>query len=363
MRKRHYIKIFTSTSFVFSLFALLVVFSSPASALTLSTDVKYIGGYNYPYWQSNNGESYKTGSMTLSNNLTYQSIQWLRLRTSGNVDWPTTGGDYVSIIGYVDALSSTIFDTTYNPASQASGFFGISSNAGGNDCQIVDFHYEQQEFHDSSEGYHYRYNFEYTCRVAGSGTVTNPRTNIFVRDSTVSGVSNVSVNIQRTNLWRVVSNTYDDTNLLAQLRTLNNAISTMNNKLDDIQSSLGTIEDYSLRSAEAQEQANDDANDRYQDEKDTINDAAQDAEDNASSQDFSFTIPNPLQSWFGGFSNNTCVNIPNLASWLHSNETQICSPWPSNVRSVMTTVVTGLVFLVFFGFIISWVKKNDTGGN
>ena len=113
----------------------------------------------------------------------------------------------------------------------------------------------------------------------------------------------------------------------------------------------------------AQEQANDDANDRYEDEKNTINDSVDGASDEADTMDTSgFTFGNPLATWFGMFSNNQCVSIPKLKSWLHGTESQVCTPWSSDVRSNLTPVASVLSIMVAFGLLIHWLKGDSDVG-
>ena len=141
---------------------------------------------------------------------------------------------------------------------------------------------------------------------------------------------------------------FDTSSIVNAINSQPNYTQSLNNIRNDIQNLQQT-----------QEQANDDANDRYEDEKQTIQDNADQAQQDAEDFTPSFSIPNPLTNFFNAFTDNRCVDIPDLASWLHSNETHICSPWPSNVRSVMTTVVSGLFGLIIFRFVVKWFMKNQ----
>ena len=98
----------------------------------------------------------------------------------------------------------------------------------------------------------------------------------------------------------------------------------------------------------------------HQDEKDTINDSVNDASDSASSIDTSgFRLSDPFAPWWSAFSNQGRVNIPKLASWILSNESRVCTPWPSDVRNNLTPVANVLAIMVAFGLIIRWLKANS----
>lgn len=74
-----------------------------------------------------------------------------------------------------------------------------------------------------------------------------------------------------------------------------------------------------------------------------------------------FSVPWVLQAWFNLFIDSDCVSIPNLSSMLHSEETQVCSPWRgTNIRSILTPIVTGVFSLLLFGFVVRWLKHGST---
>ena len=85
---------------------------------------------------------------------------------------------------------------------------------------------------------------------------------------------------------------------------------------------------------------------------------------------FSFTILNPFQSIFNMFSDNdSCGSIPIIATMLHSNETTYCPWFSSNVRSVLTPVISMVSTMLLFGFFVSFLKSStgndvvDSGGH
>lgn len=350
-------KFLTSTSLIFSL-ALLVVFPYCASAIDTVTNLRFVAMVSDIYFQDGNSTTWRhsNGFYFYGNNADYTSNARLFTISTSTHSLQLQAGHYLSVTGSFIAYSN--IQDQFN----ASGTFGLSSE--NTDCEIVDFDINNIEAQNNSgtQQLTYKSDFTLTCRMK-SASVVGPTVNLTVNTVSNPGVSQVGILFSNAAVWVADTSNSDLQTAINRVNTTLGVLNTMNTTINNLYSQgedqLDALND--LRSA--QEQANDDANARYQDEKDTINGSANDAETNASGQDFSFSIPNPLQSWFGGFSDNECVNIPNLAVWLHSEETRICTPWPSSVRTVITTVVTGLFMLILFGFIISWVKKNDTGGN
>lgn len=326
---------------------LALVFSSfcfplSASAFDYTSNLRYIrrlrNGSVY-YSDSNQPNNWRQGWSSYAGINSYDGSRWFRLSNSDR-SFITTGQQIVVISGqfYASSYAGGVINT--------SGMMGIGVDA--MDCSIVQIDSDTVTMDNvmADELITYRKNFTITCEVV-SGRSDYISVNLHLYSGGQESVSSYGINF--TNVY-VFDRDKTNSDLHTDLKDIYNYMNnTLGGKLDGIKNS--------------QDQANEDANDRYQDEKDTINDAANDAESDASSQNFNFNIPNPLQSWFGGFSDSDCANIPNLAVWLHSNETRICTPWPSSVRTVMTTIVTGLCMLLLFTFIINWVKKNDTGGN
>lgn len=71
---------------------------------------------------------------------------------------------------------------------------------------------------------------------------------------------------------------------------------------------------------------------------------------------FNFNIFNPFAPLFGLFINqDRCVNIPTLASMLHSNETQVCPWFDSSIRSIVTPVLGIASIMLLFGFVVHWL--------
>lgn len=104
--------------------------------------------------------------------------------------------------------------------------------------------------------------------------------------------------------------------------------------------------------------------DIHQDEKDTINQNAEDAQNAADGLNIGFSVANPLTVWFELFTDQPCVDIPTISSWLHANETQVCSPWRNTpVRAVASPIMGVLGGMILFGFIVRWLKGNGFDGS
>lgn len=69
----------------------------------------------------------------------------------------------------------------------------------------------------------------------------------------------------------------------------------------------------------------------------------------------------PFHSFLTGFTNQQCVSIPILGSWLHlGNDVQYCSWWSSNIRDVLTPIFAVSSMMLLFGFIVHWLRKSDS---
>lgn len=83
---------------------------------------------------------------------------------------------------------------------------------------------------------------------------------------------------------------------------------------------------------------------------------------------FSFDFINPFAPIFNLFNNDSCANIPTLASMLHSNETQVCPWFDSSVRNITTPVLGLASMMLVFGFVVRWLGSRsgnfieDSGG-
>ena len=83
---------------------------------------------------------------------------------------------------------------------------------------------------------------------------------------------------------------------------------------------------------------------------------------------FSFDFINPFAPIFDLFNNDSCAQIPVLASMLHSEETEICPWFDSTVRNITTPVIGLASMMLIFGFVIRWLGSRsgnfieDSGG-
>ena len=83
---------------------------------------------------------------------------------------------------------------------------------------------------------------------------------------------------------------------------------------------------------------------------------------------FSFDFINPFAPIFNLFNNDSCAQIPTLASMLHSQETEICPWFDSSVRNIVTPVLGLSSMMLVFGFVVRWLGSRfgnlieDSGG-
>ena len=145
---------------------------------------------------------------------------------------------------------------------------------------------------------------------------------------------------------------FDDTSILNAIRNMPNYTTTLNGISNDLDAFV-----------QSQNEANNQAQQRFEEEKNTINNSVNDANSDANSMDTSgFHLSNPLSSWLSMFTNENCVDIPKLASWLNSQETRVCSPWSADVRSNLTPIISVLSLTVGFGLLVHWLKGSSDVG-
>ena len=83
---------------------------------------------------------------------------------------------------------------------------------------------------------------------------------------------------------------------------------------------------------------------------------------------FSFDFINPFAPLFNLFNNDSCAQIPTLASMLHSNETEVCPWFDSSIRNITTPVLGLSSMMLVFGFVVRWLGSRsgnfieDSGG-
>lgn len=71
---------------------------------------------------------------------------------------------------------------------------------------------------------------------------------------------------------------------------------------------------------------------------------------------FSFDLLNPFRPLFNLFlDQNSCQQIPILASMIHSQETQVCPWFSAQTRNIVTPVLGIASIMLLFGFIVRWL--------
>lgn len=75
---------------------------------------------------------------------------------------------------------------------------------------------------------------------------------------------------------------------------------------------------------------------------------------------FTISFVFPFRSFFSSFSNEHCVNIPIIASMVHSSSTQYCTWWSSDIRNVLTPVFSLFSLALLTGFIMHWLSERST---
>ena len=74
---------------------------------------------------------------------------------------------------------------------------------------------------------------------------------------------------------------------------------------------------------------------------------------------FSFAFINPFAPIFNLFNNDSCAQIPTLASMLHSNETEVCPWFDSSIRNITTPVLGLSSMMLVFGFVVRWLGSRS----
>lgn len=68
----------------------------------------------------------------------------------------------------------------------------------------------------------------------------------------------------------------------------------------------------------------------------------------------------PIGGLMNGFTDSdSCVNIPLIASMIHSNEERICPWFDSWTRSIVTPVLSLFAIFLVFGFFVRWLKSSS----
>lgn len=78
---------------------------------------------------------------------------------------------------------------------------------------------------------------------------------------------------------------------------------------------------------------------------------------------FTFNVLNPFIGIFDMFlPSSNCASIPTLARLLHLDNSTVCSWFPSDVRNIVTPVVSLSSSMLLFGFIVRWLDKGNLSG-
>lgn len=342
----------------FALFSVLVCsfYSLNASAIDISNSVRFVQGVARPYWQSSNNETKHQGAYTFGNagQAPYTSTNWVRLFNASGGNLTVEGGNFVSIISTITAHSGS--------ASQPpQGVFGIgsASSAEGVDCALIDYSQEFLEFNRTD--FEYRYLVEWVCR-ATNGDITNPVTNLWANGS---GSPGISINIQRVTVWEPIGDV-DLSQVIARINAVNNNISTLNGKIDTTNSNLTTLIEKAEDLADAQQQLADQQQEQYENEKQEEAEREQQQQQQSSDAQgvFNFSVLNPFSGLFGLFNSSCSVNIPILASWIHSPTNVYTSWWCSDsnlsgIRNTLTPVFGIASMMLLFGFVVRWLSHNS----
>lgn len=72
----------------------------------------------------------------------------------------------------------------------------------------------------------------------------------------------------------------------------------------------------------------------------------------------SFSVQNPFDILFGGFTSDNCVSVPTLASWVHSSNSTVCKWFNADVRQAGTVLFSFGSCMILFGFIMKWLSRS-----
>lgn len=111
-------------------------------------------------------------------------------------------------------------------------------------------------------------------------------------------------------------------------------------------------------------QANEEQNRYDQDKQEEADREEQGNEDaNKLGSLFTFNVLNPFIGIFDMFlPSSNCASIPTLARLLHLDNSTVCSWFPSDVRNIVTPVVSLSSSMLLFGFIVRWLDKGNLSG-
>lgn len=314
--------------------------SSSSYALTLTENVKL---------QS----IYSTGLTVIGPNISYTNVTSASGGTTGaGIETFRLHFNNASCVpGDIYQVNVNFFNTNANDSLDA---WASSLYGGDNDFSFIETEYQQM---DAGTG---QIRFTLAC----TSTFTNANKYLTLNSATGSAVwlypqewittfyvARYKVLNTDVDLHEIAENAYQ---INQQLDTVVSTMGTSQDSLDAINDNIDTVNDNIA-------QSNQDANDRYQDEKDTIQDNADNTVDSwdDAQEGLTFQAPTGLFSWFWSLgTTDQCINIPVLASLLHSNETTYCSWWSTEIRSIVSPVINIFLVCIVSGFIIKWLRSS-----
>lgn len=308
--------------------------SSASYALDLTTDVNLVrGNMSYTFACTNCSNQSMDQDVKLIWNANQDLQAYIRVLTILLPNEAYVPGDFLTIDLY----------TFNNLNNNSSDIVAKSFSTNTNGWDIVDITFETIS---ASSGV-----VHITLRNFTAGTY-----NSIILASTTSAFANLQYNEYLAagiaTHWRSASPDYS-TNFQSVINAINSQ-PTYTSQLNAINNNVSELQ-------QTMEQANDDANDRYQDEKDTIQDNADNSVDSweDAQQNLTFEEPTWLLSWFWSLgTTEQCINIPVLASLIHSNETTYCSWWDTTIRSIVSPIVNIFLVCIVSGFIIKWLRSS-----
>lgn len=182
--------------------------------------------------------------------------------------------------------------------------------------------------------------------------------NMFYLTGSDSNYGNAQATIREIHEYSVPS----DKDYSSNIQNVVNSISSMQSKQDTTNQELNQMNTELKNMNQKQEEQNNKENERYEQEKQEESDRENQgkADSNEAGGIFNFSILNPFSALFNLFKSDDCVSIPILAGFLHSQNTQYCSWFPSNVRSILTGAFNIAGMMLLFGFFVRWLSNSSS---
>lgn len=319
-------------------FSSVIVFSSRSYAIT-DVSVTPIGSANWCINGSNVSDATITCNLiqNLNNDITV---------VANNMDIVTEGAYYTDTILDVELT----FYRNSNSTSTHAGVNGIESLS--SNWALMSYEYQQL---NSNTGVIHLYLKSLTNNNNQHILVSGHQGFFYVLQPldrvTGANVGIYAINNTQADYSSIVNAIQSQPNYTSNLNNIQNGLNNVNNNLNQVQDSI--------------DQSNQDAEDRYQDEKDTIEQNGEDAQDTGESIGFDFSLINPFNGVFNGFT-DTCDNVtfPTIGVWLNlPPNRRYFRPWWCktqtliNVRANITAVMQGFSVIIAFAIIWKWFIK------